>query len=419
MDGSFSPLPDDFSSSEVPPTMHRLIPLALLFALPLASGCNNKTKEVGKAEPPVIPVAKPHHGEVTDYVEFTGRTNAIKAVNIVPRVTGFLEKMPFREGAEVKAGDLLFEIDPRPYQAQLDQAEGQVKLYKAQFDLAQITLMRDRQAGSAVSPLQLDQDAAAVAESRARLNAAEASTEVYKLNLQFTKVLSPIDGQVSRKIRTEGNLVNQDQTLLTTIVSLDPIFVYFDMDEQTLKFIRDAENEGKIKKTKGGTALQMALPGETNYPRTGAIDFTDNQVNPNTGSISVRGVFDNPKPANGVRVMSPGMFVRVRLPIGEKHSAVQVIDRAINSDQGLKYIYVVGEGDKIESRPVKTGALQEDGLRVVTDGLKGDEWVVVGAIQQVRPKMVVKPDPQPQMPSFRAQPEPAAEKAPVVEKKAK
>ena len=399
--------------------MHRLIPLVLLVAIPLASGCNNKTREPGKAEAPVVPVAKPYVGEVTDYVEFTGRTNAIKAVNIVPRVTGFLQKMPFKEGAEVKAGDLLFEIDPRPYQAQLDQALGQVNLYKAQLQLAKITLSRDRQAGSAVSPQQLDQDGAAVEEAQARLKAFEASTEVYKLNLEFTKVMSPIDGQVSRKIRTEGNLVNQDQTLLTTIVSLDPIYVYFDMDEQTLKFIRDAENDGRIKRPKDGKLLlQMGLPGETNYPRTGMIDFTDNQVNPNTGSISVRGIFDNPKPENGVRVMAPGMFVRVRLPIGEKHTALEVIDRAIASDQGLKYVYVVGEDNKVASKQIKTGPLQEDGLRVVTEGLKGDEWVVAGAIQQVRPGMVVQKEVLKQMPSFRQQAEQAEnkEKGPAAEK---
>jgi membrane fusion protein, multidrug efflux system len=399
--------------------MHRLIPLVLLVAIPLASGCNNKTREAGKAEAPVVPVAKPYVGEVTDYVEFTGRTNAIKAVNIVPRVTGFLQKMPFKEGAEVKAGDLLFEIDPRPYQAQLDQALGQVNLYKAQLQLAKITLARDRSAGGAVSAQQLDQDAAAVEEAQARLKAFEASTEVYKLNLEFTKVMSPIDGQVSRKIRTEGNLVNQDQTLLTTIVSLDPIYVYFDMDEQTLKFIRDAENDGRIKRPKDGKLhLQMALPGEPNYPRTGMIDFTDNQVNPNTGSISVRGIFDNPKPDNGVRVMSPGMFVRVRLPIGEKHTALEVIDRAIGSDQGLKYVYVVGDDNKVVSKQIKTGPLQEDGLRVVTEGLKGDEWVVAGAIQQVRPGMIVQKEVLKQMPSFRQQAEQVENKE-KAEKKAK
>ncbi|HEX3314011.1 MAG TPA: efflux RND transporter periplasmic adaptor subunit [Gemmataceae bacterium] len=403
--------------------MRRLIPLVLLVAIPLAGGCNTKSREVGKAEPPVVPVAHPYKGEVTDYVEFTGRTNAIESVNIVPRVTGYLTKMPFKEGAEVKAGELLFEIDPRPYQAQLDQAEGQVNLYQAQFKLAEITLSRDRQAGSAVSPLQLDQDAASVSEARARLNAAKSSTEVYKLNLEFTKVLSPIDGQVSRRFLTVGNLVNQDQTLLTTVVSLDPIYVYFDMDEQTLKGIRDAVNDGRIKTPKDGKLpVQMALPGETNYPRTGTIDFVNNQVNPNTGSISVRGKFPNPKPENGVRVMSPGMFVRIRMPIGEKHMALEVIDRSITSDQGSKYVYVVGNDNKVTSKQIKTGSLQEDGRRVVTEGLKGDEWVVSGAIQQVRPGMVVQKEILAQMPSFRQQAADQAEnkeKAAPVEKKAK
>jgi multidrug efflux system membrane fusion protein len=284
-------------------------------------------------------------------------------------------------------------------------------------------LSRDRQAGSAVSPLQLDQDAASVSEARARLNAAKSSTEVYKLNLEFTKVLSPIDGQVSRRFLTVGNLVNQDQTLLTTVVSLDPIYVYFDMDEQTLKGIRDAVNDGRIKTPKDGKLpVQMALPGETNYPRTGTIDFVNNQVNPNTGSISVRGKFPNPKPENGVRVMSPGMFVRIRMPIGEKHMALEVIDRSITSDQGSKYVYVVGNDNKVTSKQIKTGSLQEDGRRVVTEGLKGDEWVVSGAIQQVRPGMVVQKEILAQMPSFRQQAADQAEnkeKAAPVEKKAK
>jgi multidrug efflux system membrane fusion protein len=372
-------------------------------------GCASKAREVAPSEAPVTPVSKPLEREVTDFVEFTGRTNAVDSVNVVPRVTGYLTKMPFKEGAEVKAGELLFEIDPRPYQAQLDQARGQVALYEAQLQLARTTLARDRGTRGAVSAQQIDQDQAAVDEALARVKAFQASTEVYKLNLDFTKVSSPIDGQVGRRYLTVGNLVNQDQTLVTTVVSLDPMYVYFDMDESTLTGIRQAINSGRIQQPKEGKIpVNMGLPGETNFPRKGYIDFVNNQVNPNTGSISVRGVFENPKPDNGVRLMAPGMFVRIQLPIGEKHPAKLVIDRAITSDQGLKYVYIVNAESKIESRQVKLGALQQDGLRAITEGLTGDEWVVVGGLQQVRPGMVVQTEKLEEMPSYR--------QAPVVQK---
>ena len=200
---------------------------------------------------PRCPSAGPSPAQVTDYVDFTGRTQAVNSVNVVPRATGYLVQEPFKEGSEVKAGDLLFEIDPRPYQAQYDQAVGQVNLYKAQLKLAQVTLARDEQLArntpGAVSAQQLDQDRAAVDQADAQVKAAEASLETYKLNLSFCKVTSPIDGQVSRYYLTLGNLVTQDQTLLTTVVSLDPMYAYVDVDEPTVLRVRRAINEGRIK----------------------------------------------------------------------------------------------------------------------------------------------------------------------------
>jgi multidrug efflux system membrane fusion protein len=209
--------------------------------------------------------------------------------------------MPFKEGAEVKKGDLLFEIDPRPYQAQLDQAESQVRLNEASLRLAQTTLARDQAVASAVpggvSQQQLDQDQAAVLEAEARVKAYQASTEVYRLNLEFTRVTSPIDGQVSRYYLTKGNLVNQDQTLLTTVVSLDPMYAYFDVDETTVLRVRRAINEGKIQRyQQGKIPVLMGLQGTEGYPHEGTLNFVNNQVNPTTGSISVRAVFANPRP---------------------------------------------------------------------------------------------------------------------------
>jgi multidrug efflux system membrane fusion protein len=405
-----------------------------------AAGCRPKTREVGPAEVPIVPVSQPKEGVVTDYVDFTGRTDAIQSVNIIARVTGYLKQMPFREGSEVKAGDLLFEIDPRPYEAQFDQAKSQVTLYQAQLELAKTTLARyealDKSTPGAVSKQALDQYQAAVVEAEARVDAQKKSLEVYKLNKEFTQVVSPIDGQVSRYYLTLGNLVNQDQTLLTTIMSLDPMYVYFDMDERTLLQIRQAIAEGRIPVPADGTlSVQMGLQNEEGFPHKATINFVNNQVNSTTGSITMRGAFANPSliPAAGLsraagskaspagnaavpggaaarrfvpRLFSPGMFVRVRLPIGQPHKALLIVDRAIQSDQGLKYVYVVGAENKVQARSIKTGPLQQDGLRVVEGEIQRDDWVVVGAIQQVRSQMKVKPERVP-MPSLAGQSEAA------------
>jgi multidrug efflux system membrane fusion protein len=373
-----------------------------LLAAGLMTGCESAQAPASSSVPPAVPVSHPIAREVTDYVDFTGRTDAVETVSIRARVTGYLTKIPFREGAEVKEGDLLFEIDPRPYQAQLDQAVSQVELNEASLKLAQTTYERDRAIANSVaggvSRQQLDQDRAAVDEAAARVKAARASTQVYKLNLGFTKVTSPIDGMVSRYYYTRGNLVNQDQTLLTTVVSLDPVYAYFDMDEPTLLRIRRAVNEGRIQLPAQGSDIPilMGLQGEEGYPHRGTFNFINNVINPSTGSISVRGKFANPKPARGARLLTPGMFVRIRLPIGQPHPGLLVFDRALSSDQGLKYVYVVNPQDhKLEYRRVKTGALQEDGLRVIQDGLHPDDLVVVGGLPQLRPRMEVQPDETP------------------------
>jgi multidrug efflux system membrane fusion protein len=432
-----------------------LVLLTALFSVTAAaSGCQGEPKpEVAANEAPAVPVSLPLQRYVTDFVDFTGRTDAVQSVDVRPRVTGYLVRIPYKEGSEVRAGDLLFEIDPRPYVAQLDQAQSQVTLNEASLKLARTTLERDRAVAiltpGGVAQQQLDEDRAAVEEAIARVKAAQASTEVYKLNLSFTKVTASIDGQISRYYLTLGNLVNQDQTLLTTVVSLDPMHAYFDMDEPTLLRIRKAINDGTIKRPPNGEfPVLMGLQGEEGFPHQGSINFFNNQVNPTTGSISVRGVFANPKPlraeaaaavlglmtpgaampaapqaaasaavavsgvsgVGGERLLSPGMFVRVRFPFGQPHEALLVIDRAIASDQGLKYVYVLDKENKAQYRRITTGPLQEDGLRVISEGLQPDDWVVVGGLQQVRPRMEVRPE-QTAMPSLgRA---PGAEGAPA------
>ncbi|HEX3999070.1 MAG TPA: efflux RND transporter periplasmic adaptor subunit [Pirellulales bacterium] len=375
---------------------------AFLCAAVAACGCAKTQGQVAAPEPPAIPVAHPATHEVTDFVDFTGQTAAVQTVTIVPRVTGYLEKEPFKEGAEVKAGDVLFEIDPRPYKAQLDQAQGQVILNQARLKEAQADNARAKalaKTPGAISQQDLDRYQAAEEEAEASLEASKASLEVYKLNLSFCQVKSPIDGQVSRYFMTPGNLVNQDQTQLTTIVSLDPMYVYFNMDEVTLLRIRRAIDEGKIKPYQSGQfPVYIGLQGEDGFPHEGRVDFFNNQVDSTTGSITVRGVLQNPPPKVGHRLFSPGMFVRVHLPIGQPHSALLVIDRAIGSDQGLKYVYTMDpKTHVIQQKTVDTGPLEDDGLRVIEPepkgkGLTADDWVVVGGIQQVHPKTEIRPD---------------------------
>jgi membrane fusion protein, multidrug efflux system len=366
--------------------------------LAAAAGCQQGSpSRSGPNEMPAVPVSLPVQRYVTDYVDFTGRTDSILSVDVRARVTGYLISRPFEDGSDVKKGDLLFEIDPRPYQAQLDQALSQVKLNEASLKLMRTTYDRDKvinmaQPG-AVSKQQLDQDRAAVDEAVARVKAAEASTEVYKLNLGFTKITAPIDGQISRSYLSPGNLIIQDQTLLTSIVSLDPAYVYFDLDEPTAIRIRKAVNEGKLKRLRDGAMpVIMGLQGEEGHPHHGTINFVNNQFNPTTGSITMRGVFPNPKPPNGEQLLSPGMFVRIRLQLGQPYPSLLVIDRAIGSDQGLKYVYVLDADNKVQYRRVTTGALQPDGLRVITQGLKAEDWVVVGGLPQIRSRMEVRPD---------------------------
>jgi multidrug efflux system membrane fusion protein len=277
-----------------------------------------------------------------------------------------------------------------------------VDLYKAQRQLADATLARDEAAQritpGAVSALQIDQDRAARAQADAQVNAAAASLDLVRQNLDFCRVFSPIDGQVSRYYLTLGNLVTQDQTLLTTVVSLDPMYAYCDVDSPTVLRVKRAINEGRMKPYAAGQIpIFMGLQGEEGFPHKGKIDFVNNQENPTTGSILVRGIFDNPLPPKGRRLLTPGMYVRIRLPIGQPHPALLIIDRAILSDQDLKSVYVLDGQNKVQSRRVTTGPLESDGLRQITDGLHADDRVVVGALQQVRPDMEVQPEPIPML----------------------
>jgi multidrug efflux system membrane fusion protein len=389
-----------------------LLSMGLLGAI---NGCRRAALPQDGSKLPVFTVSLPVQREVTDYVEYTGRTGAVQAEEVKARVTGFLVDTPFQEGAEIKKDDVLFTIDPRPYKAQYDQAEAQVGLYESQLKLAKANYERDidlfkRTKGAGVSKQALDADVAQQEQADAAVKAAKASLEVYKLNLDFCTVKSPIDGQVGRSNQPRGNLIMQDSTLLTTVQSVDPMYVYFDMDMPSYR-----KFQGGTSKEKGAKiAVSMALQGEVGYPRPGTVDFFNNLVNPATDTLLVRSVFPNPTKAVG-RELRPGMFVRVNLPISQPHKAFLVIDQAITSIQGRKNLYVLDDKDTVQELPVTIGQLQSDGLRVVQGkGLDDKTRVVVSKLLQVRPKTQIEPVPRP-MPTYSGV-EPAPAVQPPVEK---
>jgi RND family efflux transporter MFP subunit len=370
------------------------------------NGCRQAALPQDSSKLPIFAVSHPIAREVTDYVEYTGRTGAVQAEEVKARVTGFLIDAPFQEGGEIKKDEVLFKIDPRPYKAQFDQAAAQVGLYKSQLKLAEANLKRDKELfdrtkGAGVSQQQLDADKAQEEQAQAAVDAAKASLEVYTLNLEYCTVKSPIDGQVGRSNQPRGNLIMQDSTLLTTVQSVDPMYVYFDMDIPSFR-----KFQARMNKEPGAKiGVSMALQGEEDYPRAGTVDFFNNLVNPATDTLLVRSRFPNPNVSSDpkkaiVRELRPGMFVRVKLPISQPHQAFLVIDQAITSIQGRKNLYVVDDKDTVKEMPITIGQLQSDGLRVVKGkGLDEKTRVVVSKLLQVRPKTQIQPVLQP-MPTY-------------------
>jgi RND family efflux transporter MFP subunit len=337
-------------------------------------------------------VSEPVERDVTDYADFTGRTAAVDSVEVRARVWGYLDKVNFKEGALVKQGDVLFEIDPRLYRADLDRAEGAVAQYEARVrrlerDYNRVKNLLSRRA---VGQEEFDRYEADYREAVANVHVAKANRDLAALNLGYTKVTAPVSGRVSRYIVTVGNLIQSgDQnggTLLTTVVSVDPMYVYFDMDERTVLRVRELIHDGKASSARD-TAWPVALGLATDdgYPHMGTMDFEDNQVNSKTGTLRVRAVF-----ANKDELLSPGLFARIRVPIGRAHHALLVIDRAIATDQGEKGVYVINAKNEVFSRPVRLGALH-GGLREITEGLEPAEKVVVSGLQLMRPGLAVDP----------------------------
>lgn len=375
-------------------TRQAWVGLGSLMVLALC-GCDREKPKVEPPATPTVSVSRPLVREVVEYEYFTGRTAAPFTVEIRPRVTGYLKEMPFKEGEEIKKGDLLFRLDEEPYASQLKKAQSDLELNKARLKLAQADNERAKGIAKAnagaISKQDLDKYQAAEEEADAAVKASIANVNVYQVNLDFTKVDSPIDGQVGRYNYTLGNLVNADMTNLTTVVSQDPMYAYFDVDEQTLlKVGRRLLEQQEAAKPAGSFPVMMALGDEDGFPHAGQVNFVNNMVSSSTGTLTLRGSFANPANASGKRLLRPGMFVKVQLPVRKPSSKLLVSERALGTDQGRKFVMVVDEQNTVKSVPVTTGPLQDDGLRVVEEGLKEDDRVIVSGLQFVRPKAVVK-----------------------------
>jgi RND family efflux transporter MFP subunit len=356
------------------------------------AGCVRAPSAAPVAALTPVTVSGPVERDVTDYADFTGRTAAVDSVEVRARVLGYLDKVHFKEGALVKKGDLLFEIDPRPYRADLERAVGTVAQYDARVHRTEHDYRRVKNllTRGAVGQEEYDRYEADYREAVANLDVARANRDLAALNLEYSRIIAPVSGRVSRYVVTVGNLIQSgDQnggTLLTTIVSVDPMYVYFDVDERSVLRVRQLIREGKARsarETEWPVALGLAT--DEGFPHQGTINFEDNQVNPKTGTLRVRGVFPNKDEA-----LSPGLFARVRVPVGRAHRALLVTDRAIDTDQGQKVLYVVNKKNEVVSRAVRLGALHH-GLREITEGLDAGERVIVSGLQQVRPGVTVEP----------------------------
>jgi RND family efflux transporter MFP subunit len=352
-------------------------------------GCSRPQAAPPPAKPPSVLVALPVSREVTDYEEVTGRTEAVETVEVRARVTGYLKKVHFEDGATVEKDDPLFQIDPDWYEAELARAvanvnQGEARVRRLEADQRRTESLVSRNAASQadVDRIQGDLD-----EAVASLEAAKAARKLAEINLAYSRVVAPFSGVVSRRAVDPGNLVKADETTLTSIIRVDPIYVYFAVDERTLLRVRRTMHEGQFETSADERVrIRVGLADEEGrFPHEGTIDFVDNRVDPETGTLRLRGVVPNSE-----KLLSPGLFVRVRVQVGKPYSALLVPERALGSDQGQKFLYVVSDSDEATQRQVKVGSLHE-GLRVVTHGLEPGERIIVSGLQRVRSGMQVEP----------------------------
>ncbi|WP_416311391.1 multidrug efflux RND transporter periplasmic adaptor subunit MexE [Pseudomonas sp. W03] len=355
------------------------IPLALAAALVL-SACGKGQDAAQNMPAPKVSVAEVIEQSINEWDEFTGRLEAPESVELRPRVSGYIDRVAFREGALVKKGDLLFQIDPRPFEAEVHRLEAQLQQARANQTRTVNEAARGERlrATNAISAELADARSAAATEAKAVVAATQAELDNARLNLSFTQITAPIDGRVSRAEVTAGNLVNSGQTLLTTLVSTDKVYAYFDADERVyLKYMDLARKGGPD--ARGSSPVYLGLTGEDGFPHEGKLDFLDNQVNPKTGTIRGRAVFDN----DGNQ-FTPGLYARIKLVGSGTYPAALIKDDAVGTDLGKKFVLVIDKDSKVQYRSIELGPKLE-GLRIVRNGLAKGDRIVVNGLQRVRP----------------------------------
>ncbi|WP_439620484.1 efflux RND transporter periplasmic adaptor subunit [Gemmata sp.] len=376
-------------------SLRRVAPL--LFAAGVAGlGCNARPAGPPKgAGPPKVAAAPPLVRSVTEFTDLTGTLAAVKAADVRARVSGYVRAVPFHEGAEVKAGDTLVQIDPEPFELAVGQAQTAVKSATAQREQAAATETRlAKGLGSGVvSQEEYDQAKAQVLVTRAGVEKAQKDVEQAQLNLRYATVVAPFDGRVDRVFVNEGNLVTGGTgqgTVLTRVVTVDPTYAYFTVDEHTvLEYLRRTAREGRVTTGQGGgVPVEIQLRDETGYPHKGTIEFAGSELNPSTGTLQIRGTFPNPGPP---RLLRPGLFVRGRIPGATVPDAVLIPDEAVVSDQAQRVVYVVGPNNRVAAKPVRLGPLSL-GLRVV-EGLAPTDRVVITGLARLQPEMEIDPQP--------------------------
>jgi multidrug efflux system membrane fusion protein len=344
-----------------------------------------KPQAAAPAALPQVQVAEVIHRPLREWEEFSGRLQAVNTVDVRPRVSGYVDRVAFTDGARVKKGQLLFQIDPRPFQAEVDRLVAERTRSVSDLELAKANRARAERliSAHAISREEYERQVAAEASAQGALGSIDASLQEARLNREFTEVRAPIDGHVSRAIITAGNLVTST-SLLTTLVSDDPVYVYFDADEQTFLRYAKAKHDHPQAST-GASDVYIGLVDENGYPHPGRLDFIDNQVDANSGTIRARAALANPDGR-----YTPGLFARVRLVGGEDHDSVLIEDRAVGTDLSKKFVLTLTKDNHIEYRLVELGP-EINGLRIVTQGLAPNDLVVVNGMQHVRPGQTVDP----------------------------
>jgi len=384
-------------------TMIRILPRLAFVAvfLPTAAvlaGCARKTPDPVKVVPATVTFTKPVVRWVTDYEDFTGRTEPYRVAELKARVTGYLEGVYFKDGQDITEGKPLFGIDQRVYRAEYDRASA--ALHKAEKHYSTMGLIYGRaklsyEKGTGGKEA-YEIAAGELATAEADIGAAFASQELAETNLRFTRVYAPFDGRLSMRMKDPGNLVKADETLLTTIVQLDTLYATFDIDERTMTRFRELIKKGEIKSAREETRFVRigTADDEESFPLSGQITFSDNQVDANTGTLRIRAEIRNPKLDKAPWFMlSPGQFIRVRLPVGNAREAILIPEKALATDQGQKYVFVLNANDEVERRNVRLGP-QYGSFRVIEDKvLKLDDRVVVEGLLKVKPKVKVIAEP--------------------------